>query len=93
VDTPIFESVAPDDLKPIKSTRLREYAQVKKVSISADRFAELALCDIDKNKSPIIYPRSFRLIVFTYRFLPALFRLTTAKNLRDEMQRLNSPQD
>ncbi|MBN1877030.1 MAG: SDR family oxidoreductase [Anaerolineae bacterium] len=91
VDTPIFDSVAPGDIKPIKSTRLREYTQEKRVSISADKFAELALNDITKNKSPIIYPRSFRLLVFIYRFMPALYRLITAKNLRDEMQRLNSP--
>ncbi len=93
VDTPIFDSVAPGDIKPVKSTRLREYTQEKKISISADRFAELALNDIAKNKSPIIYPRLFRLLVLIYRLMPALFRLMTAKNLRDEMQRLNSPQN
>jgi short-subunit dehydrogenase len=92
VDTPIFDSVAPGDIKPVKSTRLREYTQEKKISISADRFAELALNDIAKTK-PHYLPAPISSACAYLSLDASALSPDDGQNLRDEMQRLNSPQN
>lgn len=87
VNTPIFDSRSPNDLPTVSSTELREYTREKDVSISTEEFAINALNDIEKNKSLIIYPKLFRVIVWIYQRFPSLYSIMTAKNLQQELKR------
>ncbi len=82
VNTPIFDSSSPSDLPAVNSTELREYTREKDVSISVKEFAVKALNDIEKNKSLIIYPKLFRLIVWIYHHFPKVYSWVTSQNLK-----------
>jgi NAD(P)-dependent dehydrogenase (short-subunit alcohol dehydrogenase family) len=89
VDTPIFDAKCPEDLPPVKSSKLREYTAEKYLSMTPELFAEKALPRIEKNKRIIIYPTFFKWIVWICRVFPGLYLKMTAPNVKREMERLN----
>ncbi len=91
VNTPVFDSSCPKDLPPVASSNLREYTREELVSITPERFAEKILPKIEKNSRLIIYPSSFRLLVLIYRYFPKFFLWMTGANVKQELERLNSP--
>ncbi len=89
VNTAIFDSIGLDGLPVKRFTNLRTYAREKDTSISPQEFAIKALNDIEQNKTLIIYPKLMKILIWIHRYMPGLYVKLTAKNLADEMRRLN----
>lgn len=94
VETPILDRLPDADLPPSTSapvTARRYLAAVRQRPIDVDRFARLALRDIERDRGVIVVPASARSLWYLHRASPALTGRLTELLARRVQRRLLSP--
>jgi NAD(P)-dependent dehydrogenase (short-subunit alcohol dehydrogenase family) len=94
VETPILDSLPPDDLPATASAPVTARAYLKRVRqkpVAADRFARAALRDVVRDKGVIVLPRSTKPLWYLHRLSPALVERITRSMARTVYRDLIRP--